>query len=906
MSFSVEDSIFIAADHKIAGPVAYESYPGQILPADVSKIIWYDSTFGGSDTTGDGSYATPYATREKCLELVTLLRFYILDRSMGGRYETDPNARVYWNPAAADDSGDGLTEANAKKTYAAAKSAAVGAGRATIHALGSFTMTDLLDFRTQGEIGETLTYAPSASSFPAPVAIPDLDGYLQVNAIASHGSTVIATTLFTGTIRIHRSTDYGKTFSIISLSTANMTFAYGLATDGAGNWVMAGLSTSAATTLFTSHDDGVTWSRHGSFDAQIGGVAWTGSNFVVSGHNRTSTTEPEIWTSPDGDSWTSRIQSWGTFTWNGAASFKIASDGNGTVCATTARSANTSSFLQVSTDHGVTWTDKSSLLSGYYAHRVKFCGERFSVLTLNSSTSVQALFFSTNPLNTWTARTGIFSSSVYTAKDISFSEVLQAWLLFIYDEGTFNSPGDLLAVTDSTLTTVFTDSSTPAVRHGLQAMVNPGQEGLLLVGDGGSPSQTWTRRFELETNLLADAANLVMDEGKNAAAFESIILSNLTAEPLSGVALRVNQDSQVKSSRLNSQNNLALYLYGKTADIELSYIRGVSGSQVVEIDGYAVAQDDIKIQRNLIIGNSKFNNAGGTKKELIRDNIFHGDVSAVAAVKIIGGDISGGRSNVDAETDVQAINPMIKDEAIGKLQRESDGSPANSYLCSTSNYFTAADGQKADPGAWSGIYTLEAELYQYPFWMPKPLTDGAIRHGKRVTSGDLQGLLGEIDVYNNPDLQQEILTIALKTVPSDLLAHFRVLESLRDTKVLVNTNPEKWKNQNSLTLSAAASAGDIVLNIDPAVVYHGQWFQWAGRKYYIRIVLDDESAATRVVLNAKLADAIPDNTVIPLSYLEGQGVYNVKVRDSDMTRRFAYDPTLKSGYVLEFTRPWNQ
>ena len=77
MSFSVEDSIFIAADHKIAGPVAYESYPGQILPADVSKIIWYDSTFGGSDTTGDGSYATPYATREKCLELVTLLRFYI-------------------------------------------------------------------------------------------------------------------------------------------------------------------------------------------------------------------------------------------------------------------------------------------------------------------------------------------------------------------------------------------------------------------------------------------------------------------------------------------------------------------------------------------------------------------------------------------------------------------------------------------------------------------------------------------------------------------------------------------------------------------------------------------------------------------------------------------------------------
>jgi len=905
MSFSVEDSIFIAADHKIAGPVAYESYPGQILPADLSKIIWYDSTFGGSDTTGDGSYATPYATREKCLELVTLLRFYILDRSMSGRFETDPDERVYWNPATGDDGDDGLTEGTAVETYAAAKAAAVGAGRGTIHALGSFTMTDLLDFRTQGEIGETLTYEPAASAIAEPMAITDLEGYQQAHAIAASGSTVIAITLLTSVIEVHRSSDYGKTFSLISLTTTNFKQAYGLATDGQGTWVLAGSSNSAATTIFTSHDDGLTWTRHLTFDTQIGSVAWSGSNFVAVGFNRTSTTDCEIWTSANGDSWTSRTQAWGSFTWNASLSFTVASNGSGIVCATTQRSANKSSFLQVSTDHGVTWVDKSSLLSGYYGHRVKFCGGRFCVLTITVSSSIQALFFSVDPLTTWTPRTGIFGSSIYTSKDIAFSEKYQAWLLFIYDEGTFNSSSDLVAVTDATLTTIHTDSVTPAVRHGLQVIVNEAQEALLIDGDGGSPSQTWTRRYEIAANLHADSANLKGADSINLSAVDGVKFSNITSAPVTGNALTIGEDVEAYSSKLKSVDAVGLLSIAKTSIIKLCMSTGLAGA-ALRFAGCAIAQDDIKIERNTFIGGADFQNAGGTKKELIRDNIFYGDVSAVAPVKVAGGDISGGRSNVDAETDVQAINPMIKDEAIGKLQRESDGSPANSYLCSTSNYFTAADGEKADPGAWSGIYTLEAELYQYPFWMPKPLTDGAIRHGKRVTSGDLQGLLGEIDVYNNPDLQQEILTITLKTVPSDLLAHFRVLESLRDTKVLVNTNPEKWKTQNSFTLSAAASAGDIVLNIDPAVVYHGQWFQWAGRKYYIRIVLDDESAATRVVLNAKLSDAIPDGTAIPLSYLEGQGVYNVKVRDSDMTRRFAYDPTLKSGYVLEFTRPWNQ
>ena len=886
MSFSVEDSIFIAADHKIAGPVAYESYPGQILPADVSKIIWYDSTFGGSDTTGDGSYATPYATREKCLELVTLLRFYILDRSMGGRFETDPDERVYWNPAAADDSGDGLTEANAKKTYAAAKSAAVGAGRATIHALGSFTMTDLLDFRTQGEIGETLTYNV-ATSIPivGTYETPASDGFIVTGITRSTVTgTLIACGYYssTGYLEIMRSTDNGSSWSVISnpWSSAN-TGAASITTNNGDFVLLSGLQIRS----LKSTDDGLTWSAGTGIGGirTAGRIVWCGANYVAAANN-SSTGFVDIYTSTDGATWTSR-----TSAWSSASELKsLATDGTQNVII----SGSSGNFFQISTNQGANWTDKTSDFSGIGQY-IKYNADAGYYAAFGISTPFRE--YRSSDLATWSfIRNHSYQRSQY---GFAFSENRDA-----YYYARTNNSGDIY-YEESGADLIFVTSSTLVVRD-MIVYKSGSNEYLIMVGSAtASPDTRSIKSYKIESsNIQADASNLVIDDAESLQIGGGAKCVAITSEPTSGGGI-MGYDSELSLSKIISQDAPAMTVVGKKSKLSNSYIKG---QDALSIKGYAISQDDISIQRNTIIGDTNFQNAGGTKKELIRDNIFHGDVSAVDPVKIIGGDISGGRSNVDAESDVQAINPMIKDEAIGKLQRESDGSPANSYLCSTSNYFTAADGEKADPGAWSGIYTLEAELYQYPFWMPKPLTDGAIRHGKRVTSGDLQGLLGEIDVYNNPDLQQEILTIALKTVPSDLLAHFRVLESLRDTKVLVNTNPEKWKTQNSFTLSAAASAGDIVLNIDPAVVYHGQWFQWAGRKYYIRIVLDDESAATRVVLNAKLADAIPDGTAIPLSYLEGQGVYNVKVRDSDMTRRFAYDPTLKTGYVLEFTRPWNQ
>lgn len=896
MSFNIEDSIFIAAGYRKIGPVAYENYLGQILPADVSKIIWYDSTFGGDDSTGDGSYATPYLTPLKCLEDVTIDKFYVLDRSFGGRFVSDPADRVYWNPATGSDTNDGLSSVQAVQTYGAAKAAAIGASRAAIHAEGSFTMTDMVDFPVQGEIGETIVYNVS------PTLIANVTNTFSQTGLALHDAaynpetnTVIAIADISTTLEIHRSTDGAQTWSSItnpwSLAGEGRGIAY-----GNGVWIICGSGASVARIL-RSTDDGLTWTNI-SVSGKFYDVIWTGQYFVICGKDNTGVAANYIKTSTDGITWTDRTDAFGA-----PATTQLIKMAVDTISGKVMIVGydGTTGKMQFSNDHGLTWTDCSGVLTG--SGRVKQVGYGAGVWLIRRDAGSTRFHTSTNPENTWTAGpSGLQEMDVGDpfGASIGFSETLQAFLFCSIIAGP-----SLYSVTPSGVTYIAGISSdqkgSVAIPFG-----NAGAEYALL-GGLGSGSLIKIDTIPLySTNVRANFINFVCAVTKDIRASFGALISNLKSIPTSGSALFLYSITGLFSSYIKSLNEDAAVVYSDKSEIQESYFRAISGKFAMSHKGKAVIVNDISIERNIVIGSTKFHSIYGSQKERIRDNIFLGTLAAESVINVFGGDIVGARSNVNAASDVQGINPMISDLDTGKLDRESTGQNADSYLCSTSNYFLTADGAKADPGPHAALYSKEQESYDNPYYLPKPLTENAMSHGKKVTSGDLQGLLGEIDVYNNPELQQETLIIRYRSLFSEDIAFFRYLESLVNTKVLVNTNPEKWKQQNSIQLNGAAAIGDIVLNIDPTLVYHGQFFSWAGVQYYCRIVLDQENSATRIVLNSPLKAAIPDNTVILLSLLEGQGQYNVQVRDSEMKRAIAHDPSMKRDYTLQLTRKWIQ
>jgi hypothetical protein len=128
-----------------------------------------------------------------------------------------------------------------------------------------------------------------------------------------------------------------------------MTWASSLGTVGR---FCLGAGATAAGTVYTSDDRGVTWTARTSGLAAINvfHVCWTGQKYIA-----TSSTANTIYTSTDGITWVAQAMPFATAA--ATAGFgSIISDGNGKVLWVGA--VNTGNSLVVSLDHGATWSIK--------------------------------------------------------------------------------------------------------------------------------------------------------------------------------------------------------------------------------------------------------------------------------------------------------------------------------------------------------------------------------------------------------------------------------------------------------------------------------------------------------------------------------------------------------------------
>ncbi|HNA77842.1 MAG TPA: hypothetical protein PKY99_00225, partial [Turneriella sp.] len=111
-----QGKVLVRAGRFEGGKLPYTSYTGQIKPADMAKILWWNQY--GSDLTGDGTVGNPYQTFDKALEMFSSVAHkWILkktleiygDENPQNYYIDNPAGVLYWNPARPDDTGDGLT-----------------------------------------------------------------------------------------------------------------------------------------------------------------------------------------------------------------------------------------------------------------------------------------------------------------------------------------------------------------------------------------------------------------------------------------------------------------------------------------------------------------------------------------------------------------------------------------------------------------------------------------------------------------------------------------------------------------------------------------------------------------------------------------------------------------------------
>ena len=171
-----------------------------------------------------------------------------------------------------------------------------------------------------------------------------------------------------------------------------------LATDGAGNWVMAGggVGLTTATYIFFSSDNGATWAQKTNpalaSNTALSGISYGGGVWVIAaGPN-------QVWTSPDGSAWTARTGPPVSATVGNIAY------GNSMFLAAT------SIGLFKSTDSGVTWTAcLTSLLSASPAigSGVVFSNGLFAIGSVSNSQASGLVTLTPDGSKFWQTQPGV-------------------------------------------------------------------------------------------------------------------------------------------------------------------------------------------------------------------------------------------------------------------------------------------------------------------------------------------------------------------------------------------------------------------------------------------------------------------------------------------------------------------
>lgn len=852
--------VLVKAGKFEGGKLPYVSYVGQIKPSDMPKIIWWGAY--GNDTTGDGSISAPFLTFDRALEAFSTTQHkWILKTDLSvygetgpGPYIDNPAGRVYLDPTRPDDSGDGLTPATAKKTYAAAKVALTSSGRSAIHCIGSFTLTDRIDARTQGEIGHTLTLnATPVFSLTETRSEPSRE-YYKVVRTASKALIVIGKRGASGT-QILRSTDNGATWTEITNPWLTTRVAQGIAY-GNGVLVVCGINVNV---VLISTDDGLTWTTQsvGGVATNYSDVAFSGTHFILCRASATGASG-DIKRSADAITW-SNVSSAYTGTQN-----RIAANGTGGVMIVGGGPGGTAARMQYSADHGATFTNYSSLIGiGYNTGGAVCMGAEYNagVWSIFQDTFSPAYYYTTNPAGTWSSVTGdlwFMHPNITPFVQVGYSALLGG---YVYPEST-SLAGQIRLVSTSFSTLL--SSGHQYSNFATFCFENNGVQYALFLGATVSGTGKIQRMELVPANITAHATNIYVT-GAAKTNYRNTRLSSSTLTRVSGFGTGI-----IERCRISSMDDIFMHR-GAALSLRRSIIKG--GADAAQFFGAAVNTGDIEVNQNTIIGKVQLNNTGGTDKELIRDNIIEGDFIAAAPVTVHS-NIRGAVVNASGLSRISTINPIFKDTTDYELSRVALGQSVDSPLIKLSAFYSYtynSQTYKDDLGAYRAFVALVKTSFKRAFLLPK-FSGNALNEDVENVATLLKSINGVPDVSTRPDARLEIVSWTSKTIDSQVREFISYLERQKSTLVELYYDGDE-SVLSSIVVNGAHSSGTFEINITPKDVPVGTVLWLFGKLRYVVQRYPRAGDATKLILDEVLEGGLTNGQTIEIAQIQGGGEY---------------------------------
>lgn len=323
----------------------------------------------------------------------------------------------------------------------------------------------------------------------------------------------------------------------------------------------------------------------------------------------------------------------------------------------------------------------------------------------------------------------------------------------------------------------------------------------------------------------------------------------------------------------------------------------------LKLIGDAAALDDIQVLNCTIIGDVTHENTTTTDNESIKDCIIEGDVIAnVPSMQILSGNMRGNAINATVASAVSALNPLFKDTVNYELRRKADGFPTDSPLIGQSLYSTyEVNGSiyPRDLGAWSFDNTTVKDDYSRAFYFMRPAKD-ALKVTVRNAAKLLVSLDGTPDVPNFPERRVEVLQISYGAIDLTHQEFLDYMEKQLSLQVELYLDP-KFQDLTTVTLSAAASIGDFVIQINPADIPIGTIIQIGADNYSVTNRYPASGNATKLVLHQALKQSASGS--YPIMGITGAGIYHFIPQESrELTQIIGYDATYKKGAILTFVR----
>jgi photosystem II stability/assembly factor-like uncharacterized protein len=317
------------------------------------------------------------------------------------------------------------------------------------------------------------------------------------------------------------------------------------------------------------------------------------------------------------------------------------------------------------------------------------------------------------------------------------------------------------------------------------------------------------------------------------------------------------------------------------------------------------AQNDIQVNKCTFGESLYIYNASATAYEQVRDNIIEGGIKADFNVTVSGRDnIRGTSTNLLRGASVTSGDPKFASETDYTLQFQTNGYPRNSLAAGRSAIYFNSAGDARDIGAWS--YVESAISYYYA-------KNSYINKGQDITVtieetvSEQQGDNGPVSVYTNVNRIKEVLTIQYGSTDDTDRAIFDYIRTLTDKGVKIQLDPEFSSNGSTVTVNGNQSAGVEFLTVDSVATFNGMFLTISDKRYWVMRASPSASAATKLILDRPLEDAVTDNQVITTNYPSGAGEYQFSPPPQLALKRKDNSGLLtwKEGLVLRFVREWS-